>query len=94
MFTAWIIPAGFKHRNVGVLAVPVAGLYTAQLSALFKVQDRDTMTAYCDKIRTSLDKDRCQPHWVHTEDADARDEIHRRRDVDEKYDVHREFYTA
>ena len=92
-FTAWIIPYGFRHHNVGSIVIPVTFLSTQQVSLLFAKADKGTMTAYCDQLRTSMDKDHCTPHWVHTAVADAREDIIRSH-TDEQYAVHNDFYTT
>ena len=73
--------------------IPVTFLSTQQVSLLFAKADKGTMTAYCDQLRTSMDKDHCTPHWVHTAVADAREDIIRSH-TDEQYAVHNDFYTT
>ena len=92
-FTAWIIPYGFHNRKVGSIVVPVHLMSTEQVSLLFKTRDRDTMTAYCDKLKTSMDKHRCISHWVLTAAADEQDDIVRNCD-DDSYEVSAEFYKG
>ena len=91
-FSAWIVPYGFKHRKVGILVVPVDMLTTRQVSLLFEKQDRDTMSVYADRIRTSLSKHRVSPHWVRTIEADERDDIIR-NNIDESYEIPNDFYS-
>ena len=92
-FTAWIIPYGFHNRKVGSIAVPVHLMSTEQVSRLFKARDRDTMTAYCDRLKTSMDKHRCVSHWVLTATADEQDDIIRNYD-DDSYEVSGDFYKG
>ena len=92
-FTAWIIPYGFRNSKLGSVVIPVHSLSTGQVSLLFKIKDRDTMSAYGDKVRTSLDKHQCISHWVLTAAADERDDIIRNSD-DETYAIGSGFYKG
>ena len=92
-FTAWIIPYGFRHHHVGTVVVPVTSLNTRQMSLMFAKTDRQTMSIYSEQIRVSLDKEQCSPYWVHTAEADMHDNIVR-QNIDDRYDVHQDFYTA
>ena len=51
------------------------------------------MSAYGDKVRTSLDKHQCISHWVLTAAADERDDIIRNSD-DETYAIGSGFYKG
>ena len=91
-FSAWIVPYGFKHHKIGILVVPVDMLTTRQVSLLFEKQDKDTMSVYADKIRTSLSKHLVSPHWVRTREADEKDDIVR-NNIDENYEIPNDFYS-
>lgn len=67
-------------------------LTTRQVSLLFEKQDRDTMSVYADKIRTSLSKHLVSPHWVRTREADEKDDIVR-NNIDESYEIPNDFYS-
>ena len=96
-FTAWIIPCGFHNQRVGNIVVPVISLAAEQVSLFFKTRNHDTMTAYTDKIRTSLDKHHCVSHWVSPTESDARDDIiqspYIRSPYNDQYEVGSNFYT-
>ena len=91
-FTAWVIPCGFHNKRVGDVVIPVMSLATEQVSSFFKTRNHDTMTAYTDKIRTSLDKHHCVSHWVSPTESDARDDIIR-SPYNDQYEVGSNFYT-
>ena len=82
-FTVWIIPYGFHSHQLGNLVFPIRGLSPARVAPLFKLIDSDTMSAYRDSLRTSIDKDNCKSHWVRTVTADARDGIIHNEDDDQ-----------
>jgi hypothetical protein len=75
MFTAWVIPCGLHNRRIGSVVVPVTSLPAERVSLFFRTRSHDAMTAYAEKIRTSLDKYHCVFHWVSSTEADARDDI-------------------
>ena len=67
-------------------------LTTRQVSLLFEKHDRDTMSVYADKIRTSLSKHLVSPHWVRAKEADEKDGIVR-NNIDESYEIPNDFYS-
>ena len=91
-FTVWLIPHGFHSHQLGNLIFPIHGLSPARVAPLFKRIDSDTMSAYRDSLRTSIDKDNCKSHWVRIVTADARDGIIRHED-DDLYSIPSGFYS-
>ena len=67
-------------------------LATEQVSLLFKTRNHDAMTAYAEKIRTSLDKYSCVFHWISSTESDARDDIIR-SPYNDQYEVCDNFYS-
>ena len=91
-FTAWVVPCGFHNKRVGDVVIPVMSLATEQVSSFFKTRNHDAMTAYAEKIRTSLDRYRCVFHWISSTESDARDDIIR-SPYNDQYEVCDNFYS-